>query len=83
MLKAIEVIIEPNGIIRPLETLCVTTPTRAVLTLLEPQSQVEEPEKGSGAAILQFLQQHPLQPEHRTTAAEIDRRIDEERMAWD
>jgi hypothetical protein len=81
MLKAIEVIIEPSGIIRPLEALSVSIPTRAVLTLLEPQP--EQPAKGSGAAILQFLQQHPLQLEHRPTAAEIDQRIDEERMAWD
>ena len=33
MLKTIGVIIEPNGIIRPLEALSVTIPTRAILTL--------------------------------------------------
>jgi hypothetical protein len=83
MLKAIEVIIEPNGVIRPLEALHVTTPTRAILTLLETQPQPDQPEKGSGASILQFLQNHPLPPEHRRTAAEIDQQINEERSAWD
>lgn len=82
MLKAIEVIIEPNGVIRPLEALHVTTPTRAILTL-ETQPPSELLEKGSAAAILQFLQSHPLPPEHQRTAVEIDQQINEERSAWD
>jgi hypothetical protein len=82
MLRAIEVIIEPNGVIRPLEALHVTTPTRAILTL-ETQPPSEPPEKGSAAAILQFLQVHPLPLEHQRTATEIDQQINEERSAWD
>jgi hypothetical protein len=82
MLKAIEVIIEPNGVIRPLEAIQVTIPTRAILTI-ETQSPSESPEKGSAAAILKFLNVHPLPPEHQRSAAEIDHQINEERSAWD
>jgi hypothetical protein len=78
MLKAIEVIIEPNGIIRPLEALSVTVPTHAILTL-NTQPQSEPPEKGSAAAILKFLTSHPLPSEHQRSAAEIDQQINEER----
>jgi hypothetical protein len=82
MIKAIEVIIEPNGIIRPLEALSVTIPTRAILTL-NTQPQSEATEKGSAASILKFLTVHPLPPEHQRSAAEIDHQINEERSAWD
>lgn len=74
MLKAIEVIIEPNGVIRPLEALHVTAPMRAILTL-ETQPLSEPLEKGSAAAILQFLQSHPIPPEYQRTTAEIDQQI--------
>ena len=84
MLQAIEVIVEPDGIIRPLEEFHVTVPTRAVLTLLEmPTPATEEPERGSGAALLQFLQEHRLPAESRRSAEEIDAQIREEREAWD
>ena len=84
MLQAIEVIVEPSGLIRPLEELHVAVPTRAVLTLLEtPPSTQTGPERGSGAALLQFLREHPLPPESRRSAEEIDARIREEREAWD
>ncbi len=81
MLKAIEVIIEPNGIIRPLEALSVTMPTRAILTLnTHPQSQSE---KGSAASLLKFLTTYPLPLEYHRSAAEIEHQINEERSAWE
>ncbi len=84
MLQAIEVIVEPNGVIRPLEELHVETPTRGVLTLLEtPSLTAEKPERGSAEAILRFLKEHPLPAEGRRTAEEIDAQIREEREAWD
>ncbi len=46
-------------------------------------SQDEQPEKGSSAAILQFLHSYPLAPEHQRTALEIDQQISEERAAWE
>lgn len=49
----------------------------------EENLQVAQPEKGSSTAILQFLQTHPLAPEHQRSAAEIDQQINEERAAWD
>ena len=82
MLKAIEVIIEPNGIIRPLEALSVTVPTRAILTL-NTQLQSESSEKGSASAILNFSTIYPLPSEHQRSAAEIDHQINEERSAWE
>ena len=46
-------------------------------------AQDEQPEKGSSAAILQFLHDYPLAPEHQRTAVEIDQQISEERSAWE
>jgi hypothetical protein len=82
MLKAIEVIIEPNGIIRPLEALSVTVPTRAILTL-NTQPQSEPSEKGSASSILKFLTIYPLPSGHQRSATEIDHQINEERSAWE
>lgn len=45
--------------------------------------QAEQPEKGSSTAILQFLHNYPLAPEHQRTALEIDQQINEERAAWE
>jgi len=52
-------------------------------TATQEPSQAEQPEKGSSAAILQFLHNHPLPPEHQRTALEIDQQISEERAAWE
>ena len=40
-------------------------------------------ERGSPAAILGWLKDHPLPPHSRRTAEEIDAAIQEERNAWD
>jgi hypothetical protein len=47
------------------------------------QHPAEQPEKGSSAAILNFLHTHPLIPEHQRSPAEIDQQVHEERAAWD
>lgn len=47
------------------------------------QAPTEQPEKGSSAAILKFLHNYPLAPEHQRTALEIDQQISEERTAWE
>jgi len=84
MLQAIEVIVEPDGRIHPLEELHIKVPTRAILTLIKTSTLVEEnPELGSGSALLQFLQAHHLPVEIRRSAEEIDSQIREEREAWD
>ncbi len=41
------------------------------------------PERGSAAAILDWLRQNPLPPYTQRAAAEIDAAIAEERAAWD
>lgn len=83
MLQAIEVIVEPGGAIRCLETLHVATPTRAILTLLPQNDAPSSFPPGHAEGILQFLQENPLPPEYQKTAAEIDAGIQEEREAWD
>lgn len=47
------------------------------------QHLVEQPEPGSSAAILNFIDTHPLPPEQQRPAATIDQQIREERAAWD
>ena len=46
-------------------------------------AQAEQPEKGSSTAILQFLHNHPLAPEHQRKALAIDQQISKERAAWE
>ena len=41
------------------------------------------PRRGNGAAILAWLDNHPLPAYARRSAEEIDAAIDEERRAWD
>lgn len=83
MLQAIEVIVEPSGAIRPLEKLQVGKPTRAILTLLPLNEPQIETKPGSVEGIVQFLQDNPMLPEYRRSAAEIDAGIQLEREAWD
>lgn len=84
MSQTIEVIVEPNGAIRPLEEIHVTVPTRALLTLPETATPAkEEPERGTAAALLQFLKKNRLPPECRRSAEEIEAGIREEREAWE
>lgn len=84
MLQTIEAIIEPSGAIRLLEEVHVTSPKRALVTLLEtPENESATPEHGNAAAILKFLKDNPLPPECRRSAEEIDAGIEAERNAWD
>ena len=83
MSKTIEVIVEPNGTIRPLETLQVSVPTRALLTFPDSPSGPAPLPKGSQAALVEFLETNALPAEKHRTAADIDRQIEEERSAWD
>ena len=84
MLYAIEVIVEPDGVIRPLEELHVKVPTRVVLTLLEtPPSVEEKPERGYGAAILALLQTPRFANRPPADPEEIEQRIQSLRNDWD
>jgi predicted DNA-binding antitoxin AbrB/MazE fold protein len=81
MSRAIEVIVEPNGVIRPLQPIQVKSPTRAFLTLTETietdSAAVEDSERGTGRALLRWLEEHRLSPEARLSAEEIDAYIRE------
>ena len=76
MLHAIEVIVEPDGLIRPLEELHVKVPTRGVLTLLETSPPtVVKPERGNGAAVLALLQTPRFANRPSADPEEIEQRI--------
>lgn len=84
MLQTIEAIIEPSGAIRLLEEVHVSSPKRALVTVLEtPANEDASSERGNAAAILKFLKDNPLPPECRRSAEEIDAGIEAERNAWD
>ncbi len=80
MLRTIEAILEPSGEVRLLEQVHVSTPARALLTILETPG---DPERGSPAALLKRLRNNPLTPECRRSEQEIDEQIQRERNAWD
>jgi len=82
MLQAIEVIVEPNGLIRPLEELHVKTSTRAVLTLLEAPPPEQPPERGNGAAVLALLQTPRFAQRPAADAEEVAQRIQNLRDDW-
>lgn len=84
MLQTIEAIIEPSGAIRLLEEVHVTSPRRALVTVLEtPANEESASERGNAAAILKFLEENRLPESARLTAEEIDAQIEAERNAWD
>ena len=84
MLQTIEAIIEPSGAIRLLEEVHVTSPKRALVTVLDtPANDSEVPERGNATAILKFLEENRLPESARFTAEEIDAQIEAERNAWD
>lgn len=83
MLQAIEVIVKPGGNIRPLEEFHVTTPTKAVLTLLEAIKPLEEePEQGDGKAVLALLQTSRFANRPQTDTGEVEQRIHTLRNDW-
>ncbi len=49
-----------------------------VIILSKPKIQ-----QGNGQALLRFLRERRLPPQHRRSAAEIDAQIEQERHAWD
>jgi hypothetical protein len=84
MLQTIEAIIEPSGAIRLLEEVYVTSPKRALVTVLDtPANENTSSERGNAAAILKFLEENRLPESARLTAEEIDAQIEAERNAWD
>lgn len=84
MLQTIEAIIEPSGAIRLLEEVHVSSPKRALVTVLEtPANEDVSSERGNAVAILKFLEENRLPESARLTAEEIDAQIEAERNAWD
>ncbi len=84
MLKTIEAVIEHSGVVRLMEDVHVSSPKRALVTVLDtPANENVSSERGNAAAILKFFKDNPLPPECRRTAEEIDAGIEAERNAWD
>ncbi|MGH8547183.1 MAG: hypothetical protein ACRERU_00980 [Methylococcales bacterium] len=80
MLQTIEAILEPSGEVRLLEQVHVSTPARALLTILETPASSE---RGVAVALLKRLRDNPLPQEGRRSEAEIDTQIEQERNAWE
>lgn len=85
MLQSFEVIVEPGGVIRPLERIEVAAPKRAVLTVLEQNAPAVEPspEPGQGAAIWALLQSPRFARRPAADPVEVQRRIEALRNDWD
>ena len=84
MLQTIEAVIEPSGVVRLLEDIHVSSPKRALVTVLDmPANEIVSSKRGNAAAILKFLKDNPLPLECRRSAEEIDAGIEAERNAWD
>jgi len=47
------------------------------------KKKVYIPKRGSGEAVLKFLHQNSLKPEHRRSIKEINKYIEQERNAWE
>lgn len=79
MLTTIKAEIEVGGKVRLLEPLEITRTTKAIVTLLD------DPVRNGGNAsrVLEFLRSNRLPEEARSSAAEIDARIEEARESWD
>lgn len=79
MLTTVKAEIEVGGKIRLLEPLEVTRTTKALVTLLD------EPTRngGNAARSLEFLRANRLPENSRSSASEIDARIEEARDSWD
>ncbi len=80
MPQTIEAILEPSGMVRLLESVHVSMPVRALLTILETPADTGH---GNAALLLQRLRDNPLPPECRRSEAEIDRQIEQERDSWE
>lgn len=84
MLQTIEAIIEPSGAIRLLEEVHVSSPKRALVTVLETFANEDVTSlRGNAAALLKFLEENRLPESSRLTAEEIDAQIEAERNSWD
>lgn len=83
MLQTVEAIVDPSGAVRLLEAVTLSSPRRALVTLLETPADDPGTAPGSSAALLDFLAKSRLPAAARLTADEIDAQIEAERNAWD
>jgi hypothetical protein len=82
MLQTVEAEVDIDGSVRLLEPLRVTKPSRALVTLLDPEHGSVS-HKGNAAAVLTFLQESRLPDDARPSAEEIEAHILETRESWD
>jgi hypothetical protein len=84
MLQTVEAVIEPSGVVRLLEEIHVSSPKRALVTVLDtPANEDVSSGRGNAAAILKFLEENRLPESARLTAEEIDVQIAAERGSDD
>lgn len=85
MLHTLEAEIDQNGRVRLLESVRLSRPCRALVTLLDQGDDGQDslPAKGNPGAALAYLHATPLPLEARLSPEEIEAQILEERQAWD
>lgn len=85
MLHTLEAEIDQNGQVRLLESVRLSKPCRALVTLLDQEEDKKDfsSVKGNPVAALEYLHATQLPVEARLSPEEIEAQIEEERHAWD
>ena len=83
MYQSIEAIVEPSGVVRLLETVPLTQPTRAVVTFLEPSSPIPAATIPVTSSIVTWLDSNALPPAAIRSHQDIEDSINELQHAWD
>ena len=81
MLTTVKAEVDVSGNVRPLEPIEVTRTTKAIVTLLDEPSEARN--GGNSARALAFLRSNRIPEESRTSAKQIDARIEEVRDSWE
>ena len=81
MYQSVEAIVEPSGVVRLLENVLLTRPTRAVVTIL---AAAPRPAAVSESlTIVDWLDNNPLPVAVARSHQDIEESINELRQAWD
>lgn len=83
MYQSVEAIVEPSGVVRLLETVPLTRPTRAVVTFLVASPSASSAPAPVSSSIVAWLDSNALPPASIRSHQDIEDDISELRHAWD
>ena len=83
MYQSVEAIAEPSGVVRLLETVPLTRPTRAVVTFLVASPHASTVPTPVSPSIVAWLDNNALPPAAIRNHQDIEDSISELRHAWD